>query len=332
MGLFNKKTETKKEESEKPADVPVKEAPYQVENESVIHVMPTRFKSMRLDGDAAKKTGLFIFAAGGLFFLLFAGGLAYYFLVMPKNVGKVAVDNSKKEIVATTTEESNPVNLANDGAVEEISTTTATTTIEQEPIEVATSTVVIAAPTFAADSDGDGLSDVEEALFGTDSNSVDSDSDSYSDFAELDLGYNPAGAGRLIDNPNFAKYENVNFSLIYPISWPFKVLAEDSVLFTSPDNQLIQVGIQQNLTNQTITDWYQSQFAVEQVPVAQIVEQRDIAGNSLWMGVTSPDGFTVYLATEAKDKIYTVNYNTGANNVSSFGKLFKVMTSSLRIK
>ncbi|MBI1961682.1 MAG: hypothetical protein HYS45_03200 [Parcubacteria group bacterium] len=53
------------------------------------------------------------------------------------------------------------------------------------------------------DSDGDALSDWEEtAIFGTDPLNVDSDADSYLDGEEVQNGYNPLGAGKLL---NFEK-------------------------------------------------------------------------------------------------------------------------------
>jgi len=53
------------------------------------------------------------------------------------------------------------------------------------------------------DSDNDGLSDWEEtAIFGTDPLNVDSDADSYLDGEEVQNGYNPLGAGKLL---NFEK-------------------------------------------------------------------------------------------------------------------------------
>jgi hypothetical protein len=47
----------------------------------------------------------------------------------------------------------------------------------------------------AADSDGDGLFDAEERMYGTDPKTKDTDKDGYSDMEELSKGYNPAGTG-----------------------------------------------------------------------------------------------------------------------------------------
>lgn len=50
---------------------------------------------------------------------------------------------------------------------------------------------------LAKDSDNDGLTDMEEIIYGTDSQNPDSDGDGYKDGAEVDNGYNPLGPGKL---------------------------------------------------------------------------------------------------------------------------------------
>jgi thrombospondin type 3 repeat protein len=47
------------------------------------------------------------------------------------------------------------------------------------------------------DTDNDGLSDINEAIYGTDINNPDSDGDGYLDGEEVENGYDPMGAGRL---------------------------------------------------------------------------------------------------------------------------------------
>ncbi|MFC1617816.1 hypothetical protein ACFL2B_00885 [Patescibacteria group bacterium] len=60
--------------------------------------------------------------------------------------------------------------------------------ISDDPAESSESAVI--------DSDNDGLSDEEEAQYGTDPNLQDTDGDSYSDKVEIDGGFNPLGPGQ----------------------------------------------------------------------------------------------------------------------------------------
>jgi hypothetical protein len=57
------------------------------------------------------------------------------------------------------------------------------------------------------DSDGDGLPDDLEKKIGTDVNNVDSDNDTFSDYAEYRNGYNPLGAGKLVSINELAPVE-----------------------------------------------------------------------------------------------------------------------------
>lgn len=57
-------------------------------------------------------------------------------------------------------------------------------------------------PASTVDSDGDGLTDVEEAALGTDPNDADSDGDGLTDFQEVDIGTDPTDSDSDDDNLN----------------------------------------------------------------------------------------------------------------------------------
>lgn len=53
------------------------------------------------------------------------------------------------------------------------------------------------APPVSPDTDGDGLTDLQEQQLGTDPNNPDTDGDGFNDGDEVQAGYNPLGPGRL---------------------------------------------------------------------------------------------------------------------------------------
>lgn len=68
------------------------------------------------------------------------------------------------------------------------------------------------------DTDSDGLTDVEEAIYGTDINDPDTDADGYTDGEEVAGGYNPLGEGKLTVYETYTNSE-YGFSLDYPSTW-----------------------------------------------------------------------------------------------------------------
>ncbi|MDD3711599.1 MAG: hypothetical protein PHP37_03310, partial [Patescibacteria group bacterium] len=161
--------------------------------------------------------------------------------------------------------------------------------VEEEVIDplLSTSTEeVVEEPAFDdfdylfVDNDGDGLSDSEEIILGTDFFEVDSDGDSYSDLTEALNLYDPIGNGRLVTNPNISKYQNNTFSynILYPVLWDKNVLSdESSVIFSINSNSFIQVLVEENVSRANIKNWYTSRFF-------SLVEEERFVENDNWEG------------------------------------------------
>jgi len=85
-----------------------------------------------------------------------------------------------------------------------VTTTTSSTTIATTTEPIASSTEIFSASTTSTvvdvnlDSDNDGLTDVQEKIYGTDPHNPDTDGDGFKDGAEVKSGYNPKGPGKLI--------------------------------------------------------------------------------------------------------------------------------------
>ncbi len=185
----------------------------------------------------------------------------------------------------------------------------------------------------APDSDQDGLSDEEEKLLGTNISNIDTDQDGYSDYQELIHLYNPAGKGKLMDNPLMAEFKNqtFNFSFLYPAQWDKQDVDNDqSIIFKTDKDQFFQVVVQPNADNLDINTWYQKQFNVNAIKADQIITQTDKNGAVLWQGVKTDDGLTIYITSPTKDIIVTITYSPGATNTLYFSAIFDMILASLK--
>lgn len=180
----------------------------------------------------------------------------------------------------------------------------------------------------AADDDEDGLTNLEEIALGTDAKIADTDKDTYKDLEEANNGYNPAGAGKLMDNKSLGTYLNTTFnvSLLYPVAWERTTAStDDSVIFTAPDRQFVQLLIQPNTNQEDILSWYKSTFNVETVPTSQLMTSQT------WDGVRTPDKLTTYLTNKDKTYIFVVTYNVGTGKILNYQNIYELILRSLKL-
>ncbi len=91
------------------------------------------------------------------------------------------------------------------------------------------------------DSDDDGLTDAEEAQYGTDANNPDSDGDGYLDGDEVKNGYNPMGEGKLDESINqnetsdWKTYRNEEYGFEFSYWKDFEIAYENTNLFVFDD-------------------------------------------------------------------------------------------------
>jgi len=202
--------------------------------------------------------------------------------------------------------------------------------------------VSIIPPTSSTDGDLDGLTDVEETLYGTNKSAPDTDGDGYIDgkkvqasgdiAGELYLGYDPAVRnGRLEGSTLVKRYTNstYNWSILYPAKWTATVtsavLGDKSIMF-SPDIstvEYIHVTVQENMTGLSAKEWYLSQNSG-----VSASEVKSLVVNGL-DGVRSLDDTTVYLSHG--DKIYVITYSTGNLAAVNYLTTFEMMYQSFKL-
>lgn len=186
--------------------------------------------------------------------------------------------------------------------------------------------------TLAKDSDNDGLTDVEEGLWGTDPLKEDTDGDKYSDGHEVENLYSPIKAGsgndaKLTSSSLVKNYTNNKFgySLLYPSSWTVEDLKNngEEVMFKATNGDFIEV-IAQKLTTEypSAKDWYLDQDS--NINADQLSEV--LIGN--WSGVQSPNGLSIYLIRN--NYLYALTHNIGLHTELTYQATFNFIQKSFK--
>lgn len=189
------------------------------------------------------------------------------------------------------------------------------------------------------DTDSDGLTDVEEAVYGTRSNQPDSDGDSFIDGKRLRTdgkydgefynSYNPLGIGRLDTSGLVRSFTNTsfNYAILYPSEWVASATKSDNrtILFnpSNPTGETIQVMVEDNPSKLTAKNYYLSVN-----PGVDPTALDPVVVNGL-EGVRSPTGEDVYLAKN--DKVYRVHYAVGQLQSLNFMTTFEMMFQNFRL-
>lgn len=183
-------------------------------------------------------------------------------------------------------------------------------------------------PVPGTDGDSDGLSNIEEILYGADPRNPDTDGDTYLDGNEVFHLYNPRGdAPGLLTDAGFARAfgsEEVSFTIVFPSRWTVQLVGGETegVMFRAPTSEFIQVLVQPKDPALTIREWY-----LAQSPDAEEAELETVTTRQGYSGITSPDKMTTYLDLE--DRVYVVSYNLGDTGTIDFLTTYQMMLNSL---
>ncbi|MFA5024367.1 MAG: thrombospondin type 3 repeat-containing protein [Patescibacteria group bacterium] len=285
-----------------------------------------------------KAVGILIIVGG----LIIVAGLvyaSYYFIIKPtinKNQPGSMVATKKptfETVTATTTPTTTPtaIIMATSSTMAtvtpnnlDLSTSTDSTTMNEE----STGKINQNLPPLV-DSDKDGLNDEEEATLGTNAAVADSDIDGYSDLAELNSGYDPLGPGKLKDSSTLAIYNEASgsYQVFYPKNWTVKPLNTGyTVIFTAPDDSIIQISIQDNSDKEGILTWYESSFP------GLVVTYDKLESQDSWDGIMGEDNLNFYLTDKKHTNIYVISYIPAVTGRIAYPSIFKTMINSLVVK
>lgn len=197
-----------------------------------------------------------ILIGGGLFGLFIVGAGGYYWLqAKPPEVNKTPV------VIETTPTQTGEIVVPSDTPAE-----IAVTTTTEETITTPASDDKIEFPSMLlsknADSDNDGLTDQEEAIFKSDSSNPDTDSDGYLDGSEVFHLYNPTGKEpiKLIESEVVKQFDNplFGYTLFYPINWVVGNVNQDyrDMLFSTINGENIEVRVFDKNATESFADWF----------------------------------------------------------------------------
>lgn len=333
-----------------------------------IHVMPKKFFINEPKAQKAKGVGLLIFVGGAITIVGVLGAFYFFVFkkpaeVVPQTVIEPYITKDKEEATAPVKNVDSNKNIEKNETSERIPRGTdseqgeektftkpvgAKTTLENSDIDIvknSTTTSIVGTTTkkiiiseivpvpkteikSSKDSDGDGLTDLEEIILDTDAFVMDSDGDGYDDLAELAKLYNPAGAGQIITNSNIKKYTNnkYKYEIYYPDIWPISNIdGDESIMLQLDSSQYIQIVTQPNAEKTSLDDWFKEQFDIDKIDSKQKIYKKG------WNAIKNESGQVVYLTHPDSNNIFIVTYNLGINNVLNYKNIFDMMVDSFGI-
>lgn len=189
--------------------------------------------------------------------------------------------------------------------------------------------VVPVLPSGGLDSDSDGLTDVEEPLYGTDARSPDADLDGFLDGNEVFHLYNPAARSpvRLLDSGLVKLFSApAGWSVSVPSPWIIGLDIPDGsqATVTTGRGETMILKIENNVTGASLADWYAAR-----VPGESASSVRPFVTKGGLQGVIAPDRLEALFAWGTK--VFTVKYILGGEMFINYRTTFEMMLNSLKL-
>ena len=184
-------------------------------------------------------------------------------------------------------------------------------------------------PPGGLDSDSDGLSDVEELVFGTDPRVPDSDRDGFLDGNEAFHLYNPAAKApvRLLDSGLVVAFTGpAGWGLYVPKSFTSTLESTDGSIATirTGQGEAFRITIEDNPNRQSLGDWYQAKH-----PTVTTSQLRTITTKGGLEGLLGPDRLDAHFAWDGK--IFILKYDLGDKPFINFRTSYEMMLNSLSL-
>lgn len=184
-------------------------------------------------------------------------------------------------------------------------------------------------PGLSKDSDSDGLTDIEERMYGTDYRNPDTDGDTFLDGNEVFHRYDPMGLApsTLLDTGAVKVFSDgtLPFTLYYPVSWKaFVNTAKSTVTFQTPNVAAMIVTWGTKEADLTLQDWI-----LKNVVGADITTLQSSYTKEGYYTLRSNDDLVAYIDTGTL--VYVLTYDLLKSLDISYTQTFAMMVNSLTI-
>lgn len=184
-------------------------------------------------------------------------------------------------------------------------------------------------PPTGLDSDSDGISDVEEPLYGTDPRNPDSDRDGFLDGNEVFHLYNPAAKApvRLLDSGLVKPFSApAGWSMYVPNAWTDLLDRPDGsqATITTGHGETFQIKIQDNSQHVPLLEWYLTGH-----PGVVSSDVRSITTKGGLEGIASPDRLEAFFAWDGK--VFAFRYLMNTEPFINFRTTYEMMLNSLKL-
>ncbi|MDD5726051.1 MAG: hypothetical protein PHC53_01405 [Patescibacteria group bacterium] len=185
-------------------------------------------------------------------------------------------------------------------------------------------------PPAGLDTDSDGLSDVEEVLYGTDPRNPDTDGDGYLDGNEVFNLYNPNGKApsKLLGSGLVKQVSaSIGWTMLIPTKWTLTLDATDGSTATieSDHGESFQVTIEKNDNNLPVVDWFMAKYPGTDKSL--IMQYKSKGG---YEGIIGPDLLTTYIPWG--NKVFVFHYDMKKQPFINYRTTYSLMLNSLVLK
>lgn len=309
------------------------EQPIETSNAPVdghIHVMPEFYLPKAKKADNSKLLLIIIGSA------VFLGVIIVVILYFLRDTGAPA---SIPSPTITPTVSQEPKSTTSTQPVQETKPADETpTTEESSVVEVAKVPLppIVDTP-LDTDTDQDGLTDLEEVIFGTNAAQPDSDGDTFLDGVEVANLYDPAISGALLEVATTTKIisnDKVGYQFLVPESWSASALdgsGRRMEVLPNGSAEVLSIEVYDNPDRLTVTKWYQ-----DQVGTVNLTNFTSFSNEAGWTGIKSRDGRLVIASLGstgpgARAFIFVMYYDLMDETTIKYPSIWAMITNSLDI-